>query len=319
MTDMRLVDARVGIADSEERARLVDLLRRLARERDFAAALRTLGSELRAHFDADVSTGANPAPLAPARSDDEANLLASERSSGRRVVEHISFDDRELAVLALRRERPFTAIERTRFAWFASLVAPVLAGLALERELEERAAQEHTAIRPDVARLFRGEALEQYQRGRTDEAHPLELEPKWTRFTYRLLLALFAAALLFTLFVRVDRHADGVGIVRNGRLVAFLPARARTELQRNQVLRFEYSNAPARIATIGPTIVAATTARRLLGEDGPRLWRTTGPAIRIEAPIPSADVGEGVTGRVRVQLGRERLLFVLIPPLRGRA
>jgi hypothetical protein len=39
----------------------------------------------------------------------------------------------------------------------------------------------HTAIREDVAQLFRAEALEQYQRGDTDEAHLLEVESRWMR------------------------------------------------------------------------------------------------------------------------------------------
>ncbi|HEX2831674.1 MAG TPA: hypothetical protein VHW00_01590 [Thermoanaerobaculia bacterium] len=297
---MRLVDLQARPADAREdareRAELLELLRRLSRESDLSAALRAIDAELRTHFDAEVSL---------------------EETNGD-LVERVVFDDRELATIALRRRRPFDATERERLSWFASLLAPTLARLTFERDLEEHAAKEHTAIRPDLARLFRGEALEQYQRGRTDEGHPLELEPAWTRHTYRLLLALFVVALLFSLFVRVDRHADGVGIVRGGRLVALLPARDRTALHRKQPLSFEYATERTAIATIDRTVVAATAARQLLGEDGPRLWRTTAPAIRIDAPLPSHALGDGVTGRVRVQLGRERLLFVLIPPLRDR-
>lgn len=305
MTDMRLVDLQAGPGDTpvdatndaKARAELLELLRRLSRESNLPAALRSIDAELRAHFDAEVSF---------------------EESTGD-LVETIVFDDRELATIALRRAHPFSTTERERLSWFATLAAPTLARLTLERDLEEQAAREHAAIRPDLARLFRGEALEQYQRGRSDEGHPLELEPTWTRHTYRLLLALFAVALLFSLFVRVDRHADGVGIVRDGHLLALLPARDRSELLPKQPITFEYATETTTIATIDPTIVAATTARHLLGDDGPRLWRTTAPAIRVDAPLSSNNLGNGVTGRVRVQLGRERLLFVLIPPLRGLA
>jgi len=67
----------------------------------------------------------------------------------------------------------------------------------VEDDAEERAAARYTAIRADVAQLFRAEALDEYQRGRRDEAHLLEVEPRWTRAAYRIVLALIGAALLF--------------------------------------------------------------------------------------------------------------------------
>jgi hypothetical protein len=96
----------------------------------------------------------------------------------------------EAAVLALG---PFTADDRQRIERAASLIA--------ERALEARAAARHTAIREDVAQLFRKEALEQYQRGSTAEGHLLELEPRWTRYAYGVLLAFIVAALLFAFLV----------------------------------------------------------------------------------------------------------------------
>lgn len=65
------------------------------------------------------------------------------------------------------------------------------------RELEERAAARYTAIRADVAQLYRAEALDQYQRGEANEAHLLEIEPRWARHAYRVIAALIGAALLF--------------------------------------------------------------------------------------------------------------------------
>ena len=49
----------------------------------------------------------------------------------------------------------------------------------------------------DVSRLFRAEAIEHYQRGRADEGHLLEIEPRWTRYAYRLVIALLLAAMVF--------------------------------------------------------------------------------------------------------------------------
>ena len=125
-------------------------------------------------------------------------------------------DARVLTVLTLIRSpqaAPFGDVERRRIDWTARLLAPVLARLAYDRELEARAAERHTAIREDMAQLFRGEALEQYQRGSTDEGHLLEIEPGWMRRAYVVILALLGAALLFSALVHIDRYAEGVGVI----------------------------------------------------------------------------------------------------------
>ena len=57
--------------------------------------------------------------------------------------------------------------------------------------------EERIPIREDTSRLYRAEAIEHYQRGRTDEAHLLEIEPRWMRYAYRIVFALLAAAALF--------------------------------------------------------------------------------------------------------------------------
>lgn len=154
-----------------------------------------------------------------------------------------------------------------------------------------------TGVRNDVAQLFRGEALEHYQRGQDVEAHVLELEPKWTRYASRVIVALFLAALLFAARVRVDRYIDGVGVVRGGRLVAFVPARHQAKLRPSMPLRFEYAEGMLAVGTVGRQIVA-----------GP-----AGPAVVVEATIDPRRVGEGVSGRVRIHVGRERLLTLLVP------
>jgi len=56
--------------------------------------------------------------------------------------------------------------------------------------------KQHNAIRDDVAQLFRAEALEEYQRGRTDEGHLLDLDPRWMRRAYGVVLALIVVALV---------------------------------------------------------------------------------------------------------------------------
>jgi hypothetical protein len=168
--------------------------------------------------------------------------------------------------------------------------------------------------------LFRREALDHYQRGSSDEGHLLEMEPAWTRWAYRVIVAFFGAMLLLSALIRIDREAVGGGVVRRGRLVAVVPARARAELRPGQPLRFELIAQPLALETASTKILSPTEARQLLGADGAAFWPSPEPAVRIDSSLPAAirnDYGDGVAGRVRVRLGRERLLFVLIPALRG--
>jgi hypothetical protein len=172
-----------------------------------------------------------------------------------------------------------------------------------------------------TAQLFRAEAMDHYQRGSSDEGHLLEMEPAWTRWAYRVIVAFFGAMLLLSAVIPVDREAAGGGVVRSGRLVAVVPARARAELRAGQPLRFELIAQPLTLESAGTKILSPSEARQLLGVDGAAFWPSPEPAVRIDASLPAAignDYSDGVAGRVRVRLGRERLLFVLIPALRGR-
>lgn len=228
----------------------------------------------------------------------------------------IAIAGRVLAVLTLTRpaaEPSFDEAEQQRVETLASLLAPGF----LERHLENRAKERHAAIRDDVARLFRAEALDEYQRGPESEGHPLELEPRWTRYAYRVIVALLVVAALFATFVHVDRVAHGAGVVRDGRLVGVVPARYRAQLRPAMPLRFELVDAQLPLTAVSTRIVPASEARRVLGADGAALWSSSDPAMRVEAPLPNRDLGDGVAGRVRIRFGRERLLFALLPALRG--
>lgn len=228
-------------AETELRGRVLDLLRRLGRESDLTSALRETTREMRMVADAEraqlwlydertdiLTCGARresavagltsyavrtARSIAVERAGDDPRYDADldsdlDRESGdpreRFMACPLVMSSRVLGVLALMRSaegRPFGSVERQRMEWAASLLAPALGRLILDRELEERAAAKHTAIRADIAQLFRGEALDQYQRGRPDEAHLLEVEPRWTRHAYRVVLALIAAALLFSVLL----------------------------------------------------------------------------------------------------------------------
>jgi hypothetical protein len=83
-------------------------------------------------------------------------------------------------------------------------------------------------------------------------------------------------------------------------------------------LRFELSGQPLAVGSVSRKILGASEARRLLGPDGAALWTSPEAVVRIEASLPAdrGDYSDGVAGRVRVRLGRERVLFALIPALR---
>ena len=61
---------------------------------------------------------------------------------------------------------------------------------------------------------FRAEALQHYYEGVPDHGEVLRISPEWTRYAYPLLLLLFLAAVLFSMFGKVHEYAEGVGIVR---------------------------------------------------------------------------------------------------------
>lgn len=163
----------------------------------------------------------------------------------------------------------------------------------------------------DAAPLFRSEAVEHYQRGREHEGHVLEIEPRWARWASRVIVALFLSAVVFAAVVHVDRYAEGVGVVRGGRVIAVVPARYAAELKPSLPLRFELAARPLAVASVGAKIVAASEARRILGEDGALRWNRAEPAVIAEAPLHDGRLGDGVAGRVRIRVGRERLLAML--------
>src|SRR6185436_12160945 len=344
--------------DAELKARALELLRRLGAETDLSSALRQIALEAQAVADAERAQAwlydpRSESLAAGSRRESAAVGLTSyaARTGRGLAVEDLGGDPRYdpdldndggdarerflawplqmpsgeaadvLAVVTLIRPSsapPFGDAERRRVDRIARLAAPALARLVYERELEARAAERHSALRADAAQLFRGEALDHYQRGSADEGHLLEIEPAWTRWAYGVIVALLGAALLLSVLLRIDREAEGAGVVRGGHLVAVVPARYRAELRPALPLTFELAAQPLAIASVSAKILAPSEARRLLGADGAAFWSSPDAALRIDAALPANrdEFSDGVAGRVRVRLGRERILFALIPALR---
>lgn len=105
----------------------------------------------------------------------------------------------------------FTAADEALIQRLAEQLAPALDRCLLQARVET---QEAARDVPDDGAPFRQEALEHYAQDLGDQGHLLELSPRWTRWTYPLLLALVAAALIFSAVASVHEYADGEALVR---------------------------------------------------------------------------------------------------------
>jgi multidrug efflux pump subunit AcrA (membrane-fusion protein)/GAF domain-containing protein len=115
-----------------------------------------------------------------------------------------------LAVLALVRppgRPPFSEADVRLLRRFAEQAAPLLSRLIPEEE---------SAILGSAPTLFREQALRIHQAGMRIEGDLLRADPSWMQWTYRLLLAVLATALLFSLLGTVREYASGPAVVRLG-------------------------------------------------------------------------------------------------------
>lgn len=122
-----------------------------------------------------------------------------------------------LAVIALRRkpeQAPFSAEDLRRLEGLANYAAPGLGRLLVQDTLERQAGSRNSAMRDGMEGVFRGEALEVYERGLPEEGHVLEIAPAWMHRAYGVLIALLLCALIFSLIFRIDEYAQGLGVVR---------------------------------------------------------------------------------------------------------
>jgi membrane fusion protein (multidrug efflux system) len=119
---------------------------------------------------------------------------------------------RVLAVIAAVRvsaEPPFTDRDVDVLTRFAERAAPTFAQLRL---LKEDAAP----VPLHSQKLFREPAIEYHQDGLRGEGDLLRADPAWMQWTYRLLVGVVLAGLLFTAVARVREYASGPAVVRLG-------------------------------------------------------------------------------------------------------
>ncbi len=119
-------------------------------------------------------------------------------------------------VVALRHgdRPPFSESDFKSLQFLAEQLTPMLDRFALEARIDRWQERQHTALTTDAAAVFRHEAIEHHSRVPDDHGNLLELSPNWTPWAYRLLLLVFAAAVLYSFFGTVSEYASGVAVVR---------------------------------------------------------------------------------------------------------
>src|SRR5882672_10097554 len=63
--------------------------------------------------------------------------------------------------------------------------------------------------------IFREEALEYHVRGNRTQGDLLRISPRWTHWTYWLLVAVFLAGSTYVVFGRLNEYATGVAVIRD--------------------------------------------------------------------------------------------------------
>lgn len=143
------------------------------------------------------------------READDPHAVGQERFVASPVV---GSDGEALAVVSAVRDaegEPFSPDEIERLSRFAEQVASTFGQLKLAR-------LEKAPTTPPGEALFREPAVEYHQEGLKSEGSLLRADPAWMRWTYRLLIAVSAAALIFSVVARVREYAAGPAVVRLG-------------------------------------------------------------------------------------------------------
>ncbi len=119
------------------------------------------------------------------------------------------------ALVALRpaAQKPFTTADREALEAFAAQLGPLI-GVKLDRWLRQSRGQLVETEAPEFgSHLFRQAAVESFRQGERGEGGVLRISPLWMTLSYRLLLTVLVAGLLFSFFAHVRQYADGPAVV----------------------------------------------------------------------------------------------------------
>jgi hypothetical protein len=188
---------------------------------------------------------------------------------------------------------------------------------------------------PAAPSLYRREALE-HRTGSHLGGDAVRLDAGWIRWPAALLMAATGATLSFGLVARLPVRVAGPAVVAGAPggsgppvVLALVPAGAEARPTPGSAVEFRPdSGAPVALAVHavgldGATPVAAGL-RCALEARAVRDRGTSAPSVLLEAiparaaagsRAPAADLVPGTEGRVRITVGRQRVIFALFPDL----
>jgi hypothetical protein len=168
--------------------------------------------------------------------------------------------------------------------------------------------------------LFRREALE-FQASQP-QGGVLRIDPRWTRWTYWLVLALLVAGVIVTATAHTSETTSGPALINleERSFVALVPGAASPDLQPGQTVRLDVQGleGPPLAARALKAEVADQAAIRRAGFPS-----SSQPAVLVTGVLgPHADVGALPSsprheGRAVVVLRSQRILDLLLRQLRG--
>jgi hypothetical protein len=169
--------------------------------------------------------------------------------------------------------------------------------------------------------LFRREALD-FHASQPGQGGVLRIDPRWTRWSYWIVLALVAAGVVVTATARTSETTSGPARinVQQRTYVALVPDAASPDLRRGQLVHLQVNGA-------GGRVLAARVLRARVAE--PAGVRRAGfaassqPAVLVtgllerDADVASLAASRRTKGRAVVVLSSQRLLDLFLGQLRG--
>jgi hypothetical protein len=168
--------------------------------------------------------------------------------------------------------------------------------------------------------LFRREALEFH--ASQPRGGALRVDPRWTRWTYWLVLALLVAGVIVTATAHTSETTSGPALIdiQEGTFVALVPGAASPELQPGQTVRLDVQGLE------GPPVAARTLKAEVADQAAIRragFASSSQPAVLVTGVLgPRADMAAVPSsprheGRAVVVLRSQRILDLFLRQLRG--
>jgi hypothetical protein len=168
--------------------------------------------------------------------------------------------------------------------------------------------------------LFRREALE-FQASQP-QGGTLRIDPRWTRWTYWLVLALLVAGVIVTATAHTSETTSGPALINleERSFVALVPGAASPDLQPGQTVRLDVQGLE------GPPLAARALKAEIADQAAIRragFASSSQPAVLVTGVLgPRADVGASPSsprqgGRAVVVLRSQRILDLFLRQLQG--